>query len=211
MFCFGSGVGGQELSTLNGVVLRPPAQNRAAPTVARYRSRQLSKSEGPEVNCQCNPGLFSVVWLTADSLPPVEPPDTVPKIAQKEKRFEPSVLAVSVGTEVSFPNLDPFYHNVFSYSKPARFDLGRYPQGETKTVVFEHPGIVKIFCEIHFSMRAYVHVLETPYFATSDENGGFAIDNIKPGEYTLRVWQENLPALERSVRIAGDSVFVEIE
>ena len=72
---------------------------------------------------------------------------------------------MAVGTTVSFPNFDPFFHNVFSYSKPKKFDLGRYAQGKSAEVKFDKPGIVNLFCEIHYSMKAYIHVLATPYFA----------------------------------------------
>ncbi len=199
-------------ATLNGRVTRPPAATEQRPTVTRYAGRSLSQTQ-PEtaMACRCNPGLFSVVYLTADSLPEAAPPDSVPTMAQKDKRFEPSVMAVAVGTEVGFPNLDPFYHNVFSYSSSKRFDLGRYPQGETKRVLFDKPGLVQIFCEIHYSMRAYVHVLETPYFDVSDDHGNFSIPGIEPGTYTVNVWQENLPALQRTITIDSDSLYVELE
>lgn len=125
--------------------------------------------------------------------------------------FEPSVLAVPVGTTVEFPNLDPFFHNVFSYSKTKKFDLGRYPKGESQSVTFDKPGIVQIFCEIHYSMRAYVHVVTTPYAAVSNEQGEFYIPNVTRGEYTLHVWQEKLPELTIPLSIVNDSTFVEVE
>ena len=202
----------EESATLTGVVLRAPAQSSGHQAVSRYRGRTALAEQSAGEDCQCNPGLYSVVYLTGDNLPPLSGnTDSIPRMAQKDQRFEPSVMAVSVGTKVSFPNLDPFYHNVFSYSKTKRFDLGRYPQGESKVVEFDKPGLVKIFCEIHFSMRAYVHVLETPYFATSDEQGQFRIDNIAPGTYTLNVWQENLPLIQRPVTVTQDSTHIEIE
>lgn len=195
--------------TLSGVVTRPPAATVPPASIDRYAGQGTS-SEPPAADCRCNPGLYSVVYLTGDSLPPIVPPDSIPSIAQLNQRFEPSVMAVAVGTKVSFPNLDPFYHNVFSYSSAKKFDLGRYPQGNTKVVEFDKPGLVKIFCEIHFSMRAYVHVLETPYFATSSENGEFRIENVRPGDYTLHVWQENLPELSRPLTVAADSLYIEV-
>ena len=201
-----------EAATVAGQVMREPAATAQKQSVTRYSGRSLATPTEPaDVSCQCNPGLFSVVYLTGDSLPELTPPDTVPRMAQIEKRFEPSVMAVAVGSAVSFPNLDPFYHNVFSYSNTKRFDLGRYPQGETKTVSFDKPGLVQIFCEIHYSMRAYVHVLETPYFNVSDENGRFVIRNIPPGEYTVNVWQENLPLLQRRLTVESDSLYVELD
>jgi hypothetical protein len=132
-------------------------------------------------------------------------------MAQKDRMFVPSVLAVPVGATVEFPNLDPFFHNVFSYSKPKRFDLGRYPAGDSESVVFDKPGIVSVFCEIHYSMRAYVHVLDTPYFAVTDEERRFEIADVRPGEYVLHVWQENLPEIRRPLTVAHQPLDLEVQ
>jgi plastocyanin len=193
-----------------GIVLRPPAQTSPERAISRYRGTENRIKQESGEDCVCNPGLYSVIYLTGDSLPEITPPDTIPEMSQKDKMFLPSVLAVGVGYTVSFPNLDPFFHNVFSYSKPKQFDLGRYPKGKTETVTFDKPGIVKVFCEIHYSMRAYVHVLNTPYFATSDEKGHFVIRDINPGKYSLNVWQENLSDLSQAITVTGDSVYIEI-
>ncbi|HSG98733.1 MAG TPA: plastocyanin/azurin family copper-binding protein [candidate division Zixibacteria bacterium] len=192
---------------LYGANLREPAQTRPANRASRYRSAAAAVSEP---GCQCNPGLYTVAYLTADTALPVRGAGAAVSMAQKDTRFEPSVLAVSVGDEVSFPNLDPFFHNVFSYSQPKKFDLGRYPQGETSIVRFDKPGLVRVFCEIHSSMRAYVHVLETPYHAVSDERGRFHIPAIIPGTYTLHIWQENLPEYSQSVTVTADSTYIEV-
>jgi plastocyanin len=197
-----------ESAELYGVNLRKPAQTQPKAKVNRYRT---AKKVDADPNCQCNPGLYSVVYLTGDNLPELKAPTAAAKMAQKDMMFEPSVLAVSVGSEVSFPNLDPFFHNVFSYSKTKKFDLGRYPNGETSLVTFDKPGLVKVFCEIHASMRSYVHVLETPYFAVSDDKGRFHIPNVLPGEYTLHLWQENLTEHTQQITISADSAYVEIE
>jgi hypothetical protein len=193
-----------------GEVKRPPAPAEPAKVVSRYVGRDALPRHDNGANCICNPGLYSVAYLTGDSLPPIVPPDTHPTMAQKDMMFSPSVLAVAVGTTVSFPNDDPFFHNVFSYSKTKRFDLGRYPKGKTEEVVLDKPGIIKVFCEIHYSMRAYIHVLETPYFAVSDEKGLFTIPAVKPGTYTLHIWQENLPELTRSITVTSETLKLEI-
>src|SRR5262245_37479343 len=82
-----------------------------------------------------------------------------PKLAQKNESFVPRVVPVAVGTTVDFPNLDPIYHNVFSLSPVKRFDLGKYPRGQSKAVIFNRPGLVNVFCDIHSEMAAYVLVL----------------------------------------------------
>ena len=193
-----------------GKVLRPPAQTSPERAISRYRGADSRVKQESGGDCVCNPGLFSVIYLTGDNLPEIVPPDTIPVMAQKDKMFVPSVLAVGVGYTVGFPNLDPFFHNVFSYSKTKQFDLGRYPKGESEYVTFDKPGIVKVFCEIHYSMRAYVHVFDTPYFCTSDEKGEFVLKDVQPGAYTLNVWQENLQDITQQIVVDSDSSYIEI-
>jgi len=109
-------------------------------------------------------------------------------IAQKGFRFSPSLLVVPRNTSVSFPNEDNEFHNVFSYSKAKRFDLGRYPKGESKSVTFDKPGIVKAYCEVHPWMRAAILVLDTPCYAIVSGDGSFSIEGIPAGRYGLVVW-----------------------
>jgi plastocyanin len=131
-------------------------------------------------------------------------------MAQRDTAFAPGAVVIPVGGSVVFPNEDPFFHNVFSYAKPRSFDLGRYPAGESHRVVFDKPGIVPVFCEIHYSMRAYIHVLETPYFDVSDESRRFEIADVAPGEYVLHVWQENLPEIVLPVVVGDDPVRLQV-
>jgi plastocyanin len=178
----------------------------------RYRGREAAseKSAVTGVPCACNPGEFSVVWLTGDRLPAPVIPAKAPFMSQKDRMFVPAVLAIPIGSSVEFPNQDPYFHNVFSYSKIRTFDLGRYPKGRSESVRFDKPGIVPIFCEIHYSMRAYIHVLETPYFAVSDVSGKFSIANVNPGEYEIHVWQENLPEIMQLLSVGNSPVSVEL-
>ena len=199
-----------DAADIYGQVLRRPAKTSPERAISRYRGRENLVNFDAGEDCVCNPGLFSVIYLTGQNLPQANIPDSVPIMAQKDKMFVPSVLTVPVGSTVEFPNLDQFFHNVFSYSAVKQFDLGRYPQGKSESVTFDKPGIVKIFCEIHYSMRAYVHILESPYFATSDERGNFVIKNVIPGTYTLNVWQENLPEIRQSITIKNDSTYLRI-
>jgi hypothetical protein len=108
-----------------------------------------------------------------------------PRLVQQDTTFVPGALTVQVGTTVEFPNGDPIFHNVFSYSKPKRFDLGRYPRGESKSVRFDEPGIVRIYCEVHKSMRALVVVVPGPHHAVVDETGRFTLADVPPGSYEL--------------------------
>jgi len=118
------------------------------------------------------------------------------EMAQHRLQFEYGFLPVRVGTAVEFPNHDGLYHNVFSYSKPKRFDLGRYTKGEKPPAqVFHQPGVVRLNCEIHPHMRATILVLETPYFTRTDTNGNYRLTGLPAGRYTLKAWLE-----EKNVR-----------
>ena len=195
---------------LHGVVKRPPVTPVVMREATRYRNLEKTEDEAFDANCRCNPGLFAVISLHADTTISFPPSSDTASLTQKDKRFEPSVLAVGVNSTVSFPNLDPFYHNVFSYSKTKKFDLGKYKQGNTKYVTFDKPGIVQVFCEIHHSMRAYVHIFDTPYFAVSDDQGHFVINDVPKGTYTMTVWQEGQADLSEVVTVAADSSWVEV-
>src|SRR5205085_10932427 len=111
---------------------------------------------------------------------------------QRNRTFIPHVMAVQVGTQVQFPNHDTVFHNVFSYREGKRFDLGLYPVGKTRIVTFDRPGLVRIFCNIHSNMSAFLWVLENSYFAVTDRSGQFRIDDVPAGERVVRVWHERL-------------------
>ena len=126
--------------------------------------------------------LRAVIYLEDrdDRLAPVHkmPPAA---IDQKGEMFMPHILAVQSGTRVDFPNSDVIYHNVFSFSKVKRFDLGRYPKGQSRSVIFDRVGLVRVFCEIHSHMSAFVMVLPHGYFDTTDASGTYRISKIPPG------------------------------
>ncbi len=115
-------------------------------------------------------------------------------IAINEKVYVPRVLVAPVGGAVRFPNHDPFNHNVFSVSEPNQFDLGLYGRGESKAQVFTHPGLVRVYCNVHPRMAAYVFVMATRYYAQPGADGTFAIERVPPGRYRLHVWHERIAA-----------------
>jgi hypothetical protein len=124
------------------------------------------------------------------------------EIHQKNATFVPHVLPVMVGASVVFPNDDNIFHNVFSKSDAAPFDLGLYKKGDqAKQVPFNKPGEVDVFCSIHARMSCIILVLENPYFALTDSRGHYAITNVPPGTYTLTAWQERLPADSRLITV----------
>jgi plastocyanin len=121
---------------------------------------------------------------------------------QRNETFVPHVLAITTGTTVDFPNSDRFYHNVFSLSKTRRFDLGRYAAGGSRSVTFDRPGIVRVFCDIHTHMSAFILVFSHPFFALTDEQGRYHIDNVPPGTYSVVAWHEGTAADPKPVTIA---------
>jgi len=139
----------------------------------------------------------AVVWLEAPN-PPVVPAARRIVLDQRNLTFSPHVLVVRVGTVVDFPNNDRVFHNVFSFRDGKRFDLGMYPVGTMRQVRFDKPGLSRIFCNIHPQMAAYVVVVDTPYFASADRNGAFAIAEVPVGTYTYRAWRPGGPTLTGS-------------
>lgn len=120
---------------------------------------------------------------------------------QEGLRFVPHVLPVRVGSPVEFPNADPIFHNVFSLSKGATFDLGRYPEGESKSIRFDKPGVVKVFCHIHSDMSGIIMVLDNSYFTTPDRAGRYDLDGVPPGEYAVVAWHERARPLKVTIRV----------
>jgi plastocyanin len=114
------------------------------------------------------------------------------RMDQRNERFVPHVLAIVAGTAVDFPNDDATYHNVFSFSKPSPFNLGRYAAGQSKAVLFDQPGVVRVFCDIHSHMSAFILIFAHRFFAVTDDEGRYRIEGVPPGTYTLAVWNETL-------------------
>lgn len=176
-----------------------PAQDAKPPRAAELHGHidfgsQPAKGSSPA----------SVVWLT-----PVAPQTsdrTFPAgrftLVQKNRMFMPHLIVVPVGSVVSFPNADPFFHNVFSLFNGKRFDLGLYESGKSKDVVFSREGVSYIFCNIHPEMSAVVLSLSSPHYAITDGDENFRIDDIPPGDYEVHAWIEGLTqsSLEKLAR-----------
>ncbi|NOT25980.1 MAG: hypothetical protein HOP16_07730 [Acidobacteria bacterium] len=112
------------------------------------------------------------------------------KVVQQRKRFDPHLLVVPVGSVVEFPNLDPFFHNVFSLFDGKRFDLGLYEAGTSRSVTFPRAGVCYVFCNIHPDMSAVIVAVDSSHHAVSSRSGEFSIPNVPPGRYQLSVWHE---------------------
>jgi plastocyanin len=139
------------------------------------------------------PAPDTVVWLDApDAPPPATPPRAV--LDQRNLAFSPRVLVVRAGTLIDFPNNDRVFHNVFSFRDGKRFDLGLYPVGSHKTVLFDRAGLSRIFCNIHPNMAAYIMTVDSPYFARSNESGAFTIPNVPAGTHKYHAWRPGTAA-----------------
>jgi plastocyanin len=125
---------------------------------------------------------------------------------QRNETFVPHILAITTGTTVDFPNSDRIYHNVFSLSKIARFDLGRYAVGRSKSVRFDRPGIVRVFCDIHSHMNAFILVFSHPFFGVADAAGRYHIDNVPPGTYNVIAWNEGVASDPKSIVVPEGAV-----
>jgi plastocyanin len=154
----------------------------------------------------------SVVYLEA--APALAFPDIDPQrvtLDQRNEAFVPNVLAITVGTTVDFPNSDRVYHNVFSLSVAKRFDLGRYAAGRSRSVRFDRPGIVRVFCEIHSHMSAFILVFNHRYFAVTAPDGRYQISRVPPGRYTLVAWNEGSIRESRPIVIGEDGGALEVD
>jgi len=153
----------------------------------------------------------AVVYLVG-SVAGSRAPTTSVQMVQRDTAFAPAAVVLGVGGSVDFPNEDPFFHNVFSYSASQRFDLGRYPQGQSKTVDFTEAGVVSVFCEVHDKMRGVIIVTENPYHAVVSQDGSFRIDGVPPGEHRVAFWSADHEATEQTVTVvAGQTARIEVE
>jgi plastocyanin len=134
-----------------------------------------------------------------------------PRLAQKDQCFNPRVLAVAPGTAVDFPNMDAIFHNVFSASPIKRFDLGKYPRGQSKRVTFDKPGLVHVYCDIHSNMEAFILIVPTRAFTQPSASGSFVTPELPPGRYVLHVWHPDVPEMTRDIEVpASGDLMLEI-
>jgi plastocyanin len=126
------------------------------------------------------------------------------ELKQQGKTFIPHVLAVPVGSSVTFPNEDPIFHNVFSLTRPGPFDLGLYRAGDAKTRIFSKPAVYRVFCNIHPQMSALLLVLPTSFIAEANIDGKYHMD-LPPGKYRVSAWSELSDPVSEEVSIESNA------
>jgi plastocyanin len=120
---------------------------------------------------------------------------------QRAMKFSPYVLPVVVGSTVEFPNNDTAWHNVYSKGGAKDFDLGLYPSGKTRSVTFDKPGVVRVLCNAHPSMEAFIVVSESPYFSGADSRGNYRLDRVPMGSYRVQVWHPQFGTTEAAAEL----------
>jgi plastocyanin len=198
-----------------------PAPRAPRPATGSIRGR-VDVRVGPSADIRPDPASLgmsamrdaqdrrrSVVYLEGGVVGAFDvPSNRHARMDQRNERFIPHVLAIAVGTWVDFPNGDRTYHNVFSLSKTKEFNLGRYAAGHSESVKFDQAGVVRVFCEIHSHMNAFIVVLAHRFFSMTDDDGRYRIDGVPPGTYNLLVWNESIgrdpPTRRITMPEAGD-------
>ncbi len=148
----------------------------------------------------------AVVYVGAIAGKTFAPPAAHARIDQKNMQFLPHVLPVLVGTTVDFLNSDALLHNVFSPDACAdRFNLGTWPQGQSKSFTFKKECFASLLCKVHPEMEGFVAALPTPYFAVTSADGSYDIKDVPDGAYTVKVWHPKLKAAQKSVTVSGST------
>ena len=158
-----------------------------------------------------SPAADAVVWVTGALRPAARSSAQPPAVASREKRFDPHVLVVTRGTTVSFPNVDSIFHNAFSRTPGSEFDLGLYRRGAARGFTFRSAGLVRLYCNIHAEMAAYVLVLDPEdAFAVVGGDGAFRLPDLPAGRQTLHVWSEKGGEKEVTVDLGEGAAPLEI-
>ncbi len=158
----------------------------------------------------------AAIVLYVDAIPEAGPdtPGEHAAIHQKQMMFIPHVLPVVKGTTVDFWNDDSVNHGVswpsISGNKKLAHHLGIWPQGEMRSFTFNDAGVVPLLCYLHPEMSGYIIVVPSPYFAVTDDKGGFDIKGVPPGEHVLKIWSENGEPVSEPVQVADSPTTISV-
>ncbi|HEY2825918.1 MAG TPA: hypothetical protein VGI83_10265 [Gemmatimonadales bacterium] len=178
----------------------PLAGQRGAGVVVAGKVSVLDKG-----NKQADDIGTTVIWLEGPSAPAAQPKAV--QVLTEEKEFRPRIAVVTVGSTVTFPNNDPFNHNVFSLSPEGPFDLGLYARGQqASSTKLLKPGLIRVYCNIHPQMGAFIVVRDNPYFTQPGVDGSFQISGVRPGAYTLHAWHERAAEVTKPVTVTSAGV-----
>ena len=150
----------------------------------------------------------SVVYVEAIPGKTFPAPSEKPVMSQRGLKFNPHLLVVQQGTTVDFENDDSVQHNVFwpsvNGNKKFAHNMGTWPKGEKRPFKFDQAGVVPLLCNVHPEMSGYIVVSPTPYFAQTDSNGSYKIENVPDGKYTVVAWHEGAKQVSKPVDVAGE-------
>lgn len=188
-----------QVGSITGTVPLSKSKVSTVP-VGKYRGKISGKLSSP-------PPAIAGVWLESKSLSAPKTPTNI-TLSQQNYQFAKHLIIISKGATVFFPNEDPDYHNIYSLSRPKRFDIGRYKKGETPIpqVTFEKTGYIGLNCEIHSHMKANIIVVDSPHLTTTDTNGKFTLKNVPPGQYTLHAQMDAKTKWKATVVVGANQV-----
>jgi plastocyanin len=195
------GAGAQEISGTVLIKKKLTRRNVTAAVSVYQRGTAVKLGKDAEEDPIAYEMSRVVVYLEGPVGVATEPSNAQQQIQQLDRRFLPDLVVVPAGSTVSFPNMDPIFHSVFSLSKAKAFDLGSYDKGETRKVLFSKPGIVDVYCHLHPNMAATVVVTPNRWYARVDSSGHYQIPDVPPGQYTVVAWHKAAGFFRRPIVI----------
>ena len=193
---------GAEEITGNILIKRRLTAHSVTPAVSVYqRGTAVKLGKDAEADPIAYERMRVVIYVEGAGPSEGDAGNPATEVRQLDRRFMPDLVVVPVGSTVSFPNMDPIFHNIYSLSKPKMFDLGSYDKGQTRRVTFPKPGIVDVYCHLHPNMAATVVVTPNRWYARPDRTGQYRISNVPPGKYTLVAWHKSAGFFRRSIVI----------
>jgi plastocyanin len=201
--CFAAFGPASTAAELSGKIVITKKLSKKHVTLPSYQLRGAAAAPAP-VNSDGISEYHEMVVFLEGQLPDTEKPIRT-ELVQRNQRFEPQLLVVPAGSTVSFPNADPIFHNVFSLSGTKKFDLGYYPEGHTRLVKFDEPGVVQVYCHLHPNMYAAVVVTPNRCYTRPADDGSFRLSGVPPGTYQMVAWHTRAGFFRRTIQVGTDN------